>query len=227
MSRMANFFALGDGRETTNNDQDHHQNHNNHITESWFSLFRNEEIQPYKGLELWQHQQSTTHHHQQQQQHPQLEDYSLLRPGFFMVRQGSSSNNNGGGISCQDCGNQAKKDCEHMRCRTCCKSRGFECQTHVKSTWVPAAERRKRQLAADSSNGSLQGKSSSHEHMQQEEAHQLYRGTRLEVRNNFPPEVNSKASFRCIRVGSINDAQQEYAYQYSIAKLSKLRGATN
>lgn len=51
----------------------------------------------------------------------------------------------GGGINCQDCGNQAKKDCAHSRCRTCCKSRGFPCQTHVKSTWVPAAKRRERQ----------------------------------------------------------------------------------
>jgi LRP1 type putative zinc finger protein len=51
----------------------------------------------------------------------------------------------GGGISCQDCGNQAKKDCAHQRCRTCCKSRGFTCPTHVKSTWVPAAKRRERQ----------------------------------------------------------------------------------
>ena len=51
----------------------------------------------------------------------------------------------GGGTSCQDCGNQAKKDCTHQRCRTCCKSRGFACATHVKSTWVPASKRRERQ----------------------------------------------------------------------------------
>jgi LRP1 type putative zinc finger protein len=51
----------------------------------------------------------------------------------------------GGGMNCQDCGNQAKKDCTHLRCRTCCKSRGFHCQTHVKSTWVPASKRRERQ----------------------------------------------------------------------------------
>lgn len=50
-----------------------------------------------------------------------------------------------GGVSCRDCGNQAKKDCVHLRCRTCCKSRGFDCSTHVKSTWVPAAKRRERQ----------------------------------------------------------------------------------
>lgn len=66
-------------------------------------------------------------------------------------------------MNCQDCGNQAKKDCPHMRCRTCCKSRGFQCQTHVKSTWVPAAKRRERQqqLAA------LQ------RHQQQQEQQQL------------------------------------------------------
>ena len=48
-------------------------------------------------------------------------------------------------MNCQDCGNQAKKDFPYMRCRTCCKSRGFDYQTHVKSTWVPAAKRRERQ----------------------------------------------------------------------------------
>lgn len=45
---------------------------------------------------------------------------------------------------CQDCGNQAKKDCTYIRCRTCCKSRGFHCETHVKSTWVPVSTRRPR-----------------------------------------------------------------------------------
>ena len=34
-----------------------------------------------------------------------------------------------------------------MRCRTCCKSRGFDCATHIRSTWVPAAKRRERQQA--------------------------------------------------------------------------------
>ncbi|KAG5130729.1 hypothetical protein JHK84_037126 [Glycine max] len=55
-----------------------------------------------------------------------------------------------GGISCQNCGNQAKKDCPHMWCRTCCKSRNFDCQTHVKSTWVPTSRLRERlqQLSA-------------------------------------------------------------------------------
>lgn len=61
------------------------------------------------------------------------------RLGVREMRQG------GGGMNCQDCGNQAKKDCVHFRCRTCCKSRGLPCPTHVKSTWVPAARRRERQ----------------------------------------------------------------------------------
>lgn len=59
---------------------------------------------------------------------------------MLMMRQGGSRS-----LSCQDCGNQAKKDCLHMRCRTCCKGRGFQCQTHVKSTWVPVYRRRQRQ----------------------------------------------------------------------------------
>jgi len=55
-------------------------------------------------------------------------------------RGGSGS----GAATCQDCGNQAKKGCAHSRCRTCCNSRGFDCDTHVRSTWVPAARRRER-----------------------------------------------------------------------------------
>ncbi|CAK9309339.1 unnamed protein product [Citrullus colocynthis] len=68
----------------------------------------------------------------------------VSRLGFSMMR-GGGGGGGGGGMNCQDCGNQAKKDCSHLRCRTCCKSRGFQCQTHVKSTWVPAAKRRERQ----------------------------------------------------------------------------------
>lgn len=116
-----------------------------------------ENISYTKGFELW-------HQHQQQQQQHQQQQRNMFYPGgvgmgsdeaeagggiggavgsssrtVMMMRQG------GGGMSCQDCGNQAKKDCVHMRCRTCCKSRGFPCPTHVKSTWVPASRRRERQ----------------------------------------------------------------------------------
>ena len=68
-------------------------------------------------------------------------------PNFLPSPSTSAMGCGGGGTTtCQDCGNQAKKDCSHRRCRTCCRSRGFDCSTHVKSTWVPAARRRERQM---------------------------------------------------------------------------------
>ncbi|XP_022015721.1 protein SHI RELATED SEQUENCE 5 isoform X1 [Helianthus annuus] len=76
---------------------------------------------------------------------------NLYASSWRVMRQGGYGgiggvgDHSGNSVNCQDCGNQAKKDCQHMRCRTCCKSRGFQCQTHVKSTWVPAAKRRERQ----------------------------------------------------------------------------------
>ena len=73
------------------------------------------------------------------------DDQSWLRSRFMLRRAAT------GRISCQNCGNQAKKDCPHMWCRTCCKSRSFDCQTHVKSTWVPASRlcERLQQLSAE------------------------------------------------------------------------------
>ncbi|KAK6784386.1 hypothetical protein RDI58_017841 [Solanum bulbocastanum] len=41
-----------------------------------------------------------------------------------MMRGGGRDRDELGGgnmINCQDCGNQAKKDCSHLRCRTCCR----------------------------------------------------------------------------------------------------------
>jgi LRP1 type putative zinc finger protein len=72
---------------------------------------------------------------------------SLGKKALAMLDHGRGGSGSGG-ATCQDCGNQAKKGCAHSRCRTCCNSRGFECDTHVRSTWVPAARRRERlQLA--------------------------------------------------------------------------------
>ena len=102
------------------------------------------------GIQFWQNQQ------QQQQQHAHyfkktgmLEHGgggNLMQSGVGIG--GSNTTTSSSTTTCQDCGNQAKKDCTHRRCRTCCKSRGFDCATHVKSTWVPAARRRERQLMA-------------------------------------------------------------------------------
>lgn len=173
---MAGFFYLG-GRDN-NNKQDHHQvdkDHHHQDKSNYLYLYKDEIYNNNKGFEIWPPQYFQQQEHQQQQH--QQQQHASAPANFYsfgMVPSGSSSNNNNnrsrslyfnvvsdhepggftvtrqGGMNCQDCGNQAKKDCPHMRCRTCCKSRGFHCQTHVKSTWVPAAKRRERlaQLAS-------------------------------------------------------------------------------
>lgn len=90
-------------------------------------------------------EEQAAQHQAQQVSMIQLQQHQRgLQVEPILMRQRSSSGNT---IACQDCGNQAKKDCVHSRCRTCCKSRGYECATHVRSTWVPAAKRRERQQA--------------------------------------------------------------------------------
>ncbi|XP_074375417.1 protein SHI RELATED SEQUENCE 1-like [Apium graveolens] len=137
-----------------------------------------------------------------------------------MISSSSSSS-----INCLDCGNQAKKDCVHMRCRTCCKSRGFPCHTHVKSTWVPAAKRREKQQQL-------------HQDDEQQHRNQLSlmrasdsskrprenpftcprlptHSSGLEV-GQFPAEVSSTAVFRCVNVRAMDDAEKKYAYQTAV-----------
>ncbi|KAK3032292.1 hypothetical protein RJ639_036249 [Escallonia herrerae] len=251
---MAGFFQLGGGgggggRGTQSSNQEQHQHHANNPTEinpeTWF-LYRSHEDIQYRGFELWQQppQQEHIQQHQQRYHNPLQDFYSSsdrlgagpsrnpadhepsrsAAAAFVLTRSGGS-----GGISCQDCGNQAKKDCPHMRCRTCCKSRGFQCQTHVKSTWVPAAERRKRQQQL------------SHLQLptQQQQLHQLHgenpkrlrehpgssslactriptNTTGLEVAN-FPAEVSSPAVFQCVRVSSIDENEDQYAYKTAVS----------
>lgn len=153
---MAGFFSLGRGNNN-NNEGENQQNNIPPPTPTTDTLFwynnqnKNDDVvSTYRGFEIWnQHQQ------QQQQQFlggvEQQDLYSSAAALGVGPSRGSDERRSNelvassGGISCQDCGNQAKKDCPHVRCRTCCKSRGFDCQTHVKSTWVPAARRRERQ----------------------------------------------------------------------------------
>ncbi|CAA2998011.1 protein SHI RELATED SEQUENCE 1-like [Olea europaea var. sylvestris] len=235
---MSGFFSLG-GKDQS---QEHNQDANNSLF-----LFKNEEIYS-KGFELWQ-QYYQLHQQKVQQNHQDVDfsvgpssrsnnipgddssNYSNRSGGFrVMMRQGRGG---GEGMNCQDCGNQAKKDCPHLRCRTCCKSRGFQCQTHVKSTWVPAAKRREKQQQLTT----LQ--------QQVQDQHELtLRGvipkrqrenpgggssslacttTRLPTATsgfeleNFPAEVNSSAVFRCVRVSAMDDAEEEYAYQTAVS----------
>ncbi|XP_062098254.1 protein EXPRESSION OF TERPENOIDS 1-like [Humulus lupulus] len=157
------------------------------------------------------------------------------RLGFTVMRPGGVGGS--GGMNCQDCGNQAKKDCIHLRCRTCCKSRGFQCQTHVKSTWVPAAKRRERQQQLTALQ--LQQQEQQFRVLDNSKRHRENQGgsaaliactnttttttTRLpstssglELGGAFPAEVNSSAVFRCVKVSGMDDVDENYAYQTAV-----------
>ncbi|XP_074587399.1 protein SHI RELATED SEQUENCE 1-like isoform X1 [Curcuma longa] len=166
-----------------------------------------------RGFELtWQQQQIG-----QQQQH-----YSAAVgfPGDLPLVAGPRSEAGRGivgGHSCQDCGNQAKKDCSHLRCRTCCKSRGFQCSTHVKSTWVPASKRRERQqqlVAAAAAAG--ESSKRSREIVVAATTTTTYAGG-SQNHELFPAEVNAEAMFRCVRVSPVDEAEEEYAYQTTVS----------
>lgn len=141
------------------------------------------------------------------------------------------------GTSCQDCGNNAKKDCTHQRCRTCCRSRGFNCSTHVKSTWVPASKRRERQqqLAAlfrgAAANNSAAAAAAAA--VANKRPRELVRSLgRLpsattamvdattssgEGDGRFPPELSLEAVFRCVRIGPVDEPDAEFAYQTAVS----------
>ncbi|OWM88850.1 protein SHORT INTERNODES-like [Punica granatum] len=158
------------------------------------------------------------------------------RPSWMNASDESSSRSTGsarGGVSCLDCGNQAKKDCAHTRCRTCCKSRGFHCPTHVKSTWVSAAKRRERHQqhfgalkhehdplhfrhgsgASSSGAGLLEPPKRVRENPSSGLLATTSAGLEL---GNFPAELTSTALFRCVRVSPTDDPQEHYAYQTAV-----------
>lgn len=223
---MAGFFSLGNNRGNNKDEEDN----NNRIPpqeSSWYLYRSNEEIPAVnfdnKGFELeWQH-----HHQSQSNPYPSS---SAVGSGLMMNMMSSGSGS--GSISCQDCGNQAKKDCLHMRCRTCCKSRGFDCPTHVRSTWVPASIRRDRhhhQPVEDQEAVAVavavqpkrvrrvRGSNSSSSSLvctQLPVTTSSFSG--MEV-GNLPSEVSSPAVFRCVRVSSMDDTEEEYAYQTAVS----------
>ncbi|XP_059637329.1 protein SHI RELATED SEQUENCE 1-like [Cornus florida] len=256
---MSAFFKLGSGRRgqaSTEEEAQQQENNNNKNDELYPFMLRKEAEIYNKGLEQWQQQ---IYYHYQQQQPPPHEPQKLRSDDdnivncdewdindnnnrstrlMMMMRQGGGGGG-GRGVNCQDCGNQAKKDCAHMRCRTCCKSRGFQCQTHVKSTWVPAAKRRERlqQLSANFQQQqqqqlSLRGLGGDHD-----DQTSIHPKRHREINNptdfslvctplptttsglemgHYPAEVNSPAVFRCVRVSGMNDAEEQYAYQTAV-----------
>ncbi|KAK2354095.1 protein LATERAL ROOT PRIMORDIUM [Trifolium repens] len=149
-----------------------------------------------------------------------------------------AENMNGGGDFrvCLDCGNRAKKDCSFKRCRTCCKGRGFDCSTHVKSTWVPASLRRDRKMVVaegggDSGGGGSSGTkrqrilvSSSHNaatsHSSSSNA--ATRSLSLDItsschqdasfKQSLPRYVRAPAVLKCHRVSAIGNGEDELAY---------------
>ncbi|XP_073134877.1 protein SHORT INTERNODES-like [Henckelia pumila] len=252
---MSGFFSLGGGNKDQDQEQQTDTNNNNNSSSSSF-LFKNEESIYNKGFEIWQQY----HHQQRLQQHHNFQDAGFsVGPssttrnntsiifgsniigddstshsyrsgsGFRMAaqRQGRGANE---GINCQDCGNQAKKDCTHLRCRTCCKSRGFPCHTHVKSTWVPASKRRERQQQEQQQQLTIRGGGDNTKRLRDNSAAGvggssaiLASTTRLPVTTSgfdlgqFPPEVNSPAVFRCVRVSAMDDAEEHFAYQTAVS----------
>lgn len=134
---MAGIFSLG-GNNNNNGDEEEEENQQK-TNWVWYRNTNTNNINP--SSSQWQippEQQMLMHHHPQ---HQSLDLYPSHQIDVSDLATSSRSIT----ISCRDCGNQAKKDCTHMRCRTCCKSRGFDCSTHVRSTWIPVARRRERQ----------------------------------------------------------------------------------
>nr|XP_011458269.1 PREDICTED: protein SHI RELATED SEQUENCE 1 isoform X1 [Fragaria vesca subsp. vesca] len=137
---------------------------------------------------------------------------------------------------CEDCGNKAKKECVYMRCRTCCKNKGFQCQTHVKSTWVPLYKRsllheqqhsyddyhQQQRLAVDQGHVFINPSKRLRQHnpCSSSAVNLSMEGLDRDHQeaNNFPAEVNTMAKFQGVRVSSMDDMVDldQYAYQTSV-----------
>ncbi|XP_027356844.1 protein LATERAL ROOT PRIMORDIUM 1-like [Abrus precatorius] len=130
---------------------------------------------------------------------------------------------------CEDCGNRAKRDCSYRRCRTCCKGRGFDCSTHVRSTWVPASLRRssggssdggdasasKRLRALGSSQNVAATSHSSTSNATTTKSCSLDTSSCHQdagFKQSLPRHVHAPAVFRCHRVSAIGSGEDEFAY---------------
>ncbi|XP_027343077.1 protein LATERAL ROOT PRIMORDIUM 1-like [Abrus precatorius] len=128
---------------------------------------------------------------------------------------------------CQDCGNRAKKDCIFRRCRTCCKGRGYDCNTHVKSTWVPSIRRREREMAVaaggagakrpraivgSSQNATATSHSSNSNATTPKSLATSSPHQDAGFKQSLPGHVRAPAVFRCHRVSAIGNGEDEFAY---------------
>ncbi|KAL6516339.1 hypothetical protein OROGR_019644 [Orobanche gracilis] len=184
-------------------------------------------------MHLWQYPQPGNNSHINYLKKPMNNNNNhiyLLQSGGNNTGDSSST----GTTTCQDCENQAKKGCTHRRCRTCCKNRGFDCSTHVKSTWVPAARRREHQLMGTNTAGSSQSTSNPKKSRlrppSQTTSHTSTSNNAINTPSSFdatsshqdagfrdplPGQVNAPAVFKCVRVTAVDDddGEDEYAYQ--------------
>lgn len=124
---------------------------------------------------------------------------------------------------CIDCGNRAKKECQFSRCRTCCKNRGYNCVTHVKSTWIPASRRRDRKTVGEGDDGGGSSESSSYggkrprlDVPKQSNFEASSHPQEAEFKKSLPGKVRAPAVFRCIRVTAITDGEAEVGYQATV-----------
>lgn len=132
--------------------------------------------------------------------------------------------------ACQDCGNRAKKDCIFRRCRTCCKGRGYDCNTHVKSTWVPSIRRRERDtvvpsaatavkrprpLVGSSQNATATSHSSNSNATTPKSLATTTTSSHQQdasFKQSLPGHVRAPAVFKCHRVSAIGNGEDEFAY---------------
>ncbi|CAL5201429.1 unnamed protein product [Lathyrus oleraceus] len=142
---------------------------------------------------------------------------------------------------CHDCGNRAKKDCVYRRCRTCCKGRGYDCSTHLKSTWIPSTRRRDREGEIVSGGGgggggdggggegcsgvkrpkillgsSQNATATSHSSNSNGTTPKSFANSSCHQDASFkealPGQVHAPAVFRCHRVTAIGNGEDEFAY---------------
>ncbi|KAI4300057.1 hypothetical protein L6164_033475 [Bauhinia variegata] len=109
------------------------------------------------------------------------------------------------GIKCQGCGNSAKRDCQHSRCRTCCRNLGLECETHVKSTWRTSPAKKRQREQQQPLQGDNPGK-----------RQKLNPPSGFEEENHFPEALSTIGIFRRLRLHSGDGAIDEEAYQATV-----------